>query len=144
LGGTHPRKRRFLIEIEAEIAARGLGADVTLVGQRGDLREIMAVSDVVLSLSTDPEAFGRVSLEALTLGRPVLGYAHGGVGEKLSAMYPAGAIALGDMDAAVATLGNWYQNGAPVVPPERPFTLKAMKEQTLAIYHELARTIQDD
>jgi glycosyltransferase involved in cell wall biosynthesis len=140
VGGTHPRKRRFLIEIEAEIAARGLGADVTLVGQRSDLREIMAVSDVVLSLSTDPEAFGRVSLEALTLGRPVLGYAHGGVGEQLSAMYPAGAIRLGDIDAAVSRLRDWHAHGAPLVPNERPFTLRAMQDQTLAVYEELWRS----
>lgn len=137
VGGAHPRKRRFLAEIEAEIARRGLGGDVTLVGQRGDLREIMAISDVVLSLSTDPEAFGRVSLEALTLGRPVLGYAHGGVGEQLAAMYPWGAIPLGDLDAAVATLHEWHAQGAPEVPAARPFTLRAMQDQTLAIYKEL-------
>lgn len=143
VGGAHPRKRRFLGEIEAEIRQRGLAGDVTLVGQRSDLREIMAVSDVVLSLSTDPEAFGRVSLEALTLGRPVLGYAHGGVGEQLAAMYPAGAVPLGNLDAAVMTLSLWYRQGAPEVPPARPFTLKAMQDQTLAVYEELARSPRD-
>lgn len=143
VGGAHPRKQRFLTEIRAEIEARGLASSVTLVGQRRDLREIMAVSDVVLSLSTDPEAFGRVSLEALTLGRPVLGYAHGGVGEQLSAMYPAGAIALGDIDAAVSTLGKWHARGAPAVLAERPFTLKAMQDQTLAVYEALWQSPRD-
>lgn len=137
VGGAHPRKHRFLTEIRAQIAARGLVAEVTLVGQRSDLREIMAVSDVVLSLSTDPEAFGRVSLEALTLGRPVLGYAHGGVGEQLSAMYPSGAIPLGDIDGATATLMRWHADGAPAVPAERPFTLSAMQDQTLGVYEAL-------
>lgn len=140
VGGTHPRKQRFLTEIEAEIAARGLSGEVTLAGQRSDLREIMAVSDVVLSLSTDPEAFGRVSLEALTLGRPVFGYAHGGVGEQLSAMYPAGAIRLRDIDAAVSRLRDWHAHGAPLVPSERPFTLRAMQDQTLSVYEELWRS----
>lgn len=138
VGGAHPRKQQFLQEIETEIARRNLVDDVTLVGQRSDLKDIMAISDVVLSLSTEPEAFGRVSLEALSLGRPVLGYAHGGVGEQLAAMYPAGAIALGDIDTAVATLSRWYRDGAPAVPAARPFTLKAMQDQTLAVYREIS------
>lgn len=137
VGGAHPRKQQFLREIEAEISRRNLGGDVTLVGQRSDLKDIMTISDVVLSLSTEPEAFGRVSLEALSLGRPVLGYAHGGVGEQLAAMYPAGAIALGDIDAAVTTLSGWYRGGAPEVPSERPFTLATMQAQTLALYRDL-------
>jgi len=137
VGGAHPRKQQFWQEIESEIARRSLLDDVTLVGQRSDLKEIMAISDVVLSLSTKPEAFGRVSLEALSLGRPVLGYAHGGVGEQLAAMYPVGAIALDDTNAAVVTLSTWYRDGAPKVPSERPFTLAAMQEQTLALYREL-------
>lgn len=137
VGGAHPRKQQFLQEIEAEISRRNLGDDVTLVGQRSDLKDIMAISDVVLSLSTEPEAFGRVSLEALSLGRPVLGYAHGGVGEQLAAMYPAGAIALGDIDAAVTTLSGWYRDGAPEVPSERPFTLATMQAQTLALYRDV-------
>lgn len=138
VGGAHSRKQQFLQEIETEISRRNLVDDVTLVGQRSDLKDIMAVSDVVLSLSTEPEAFGRVSLEALSLGRPVLGYAHGGVGEQLAAMYPAGAIALGDIDTAVATLSRWYRDGAPAVPAARPFTLKAMQDQTLAVYREIS------
>jgi glycosyltransferase involved in cell wall biosynthesis len=137
VGGAHPKKQHFLREIEARIAEMGLASAVTLTGQRSDLKNIMAISDVVLSLSTDAEAFGRVSLEALSLGKPVLGYAHGGVGEQLAAMYPAGAIALGDQVAAVETLAAWYCNGAPSVPPARPFTLARMQAQTLAVYAQL-------
>lgn len=137
VGGAHPRKQSFVQEIEAEISRRNLTEDVTVVGQRSDLKDIMAISDVVLSLSTDPEAFGRVSLEALSLGRPVLGYAHGGVGEQLAAMYPAGAITLGDLDAAVGTLKRWYRDGAAEVPAARPFTLATMQAQTLALYRGL-------
>lgn len=137
VGGAPPRKQQFLQEIESEISRRNLTDDVTLVGQRPDLKEIMAISDVVLTLSIEPESFGRVSMEALSLGRPVLGYAHGGVGEQLAVMYPAGAVPLGDIDAAVSTLSRWYREGAPNVSSERPFTLATMQAQTLALYREL-------
>ena len=137
VGGAHPKKQHFLREIEARIAEMDLASAITLTGQRSDLKNIMAVSDVVLSLSTDAEAFGRVSLEALSLGKPVLGYAHGGVGEQLAAMYPAGAIPLRDVDAAVEALAAWYREDAPPVSAERPFSLASMQAQTLAVYEQL-------
>ncbi|GBL46756.1 glycosyltransferase [Sulfuriferula multivorans] len=59
------------------------------------MREVFAVSDIVLSLSSKPESFGRTVLEALRLGTPVVGYNHGGVGEILAAAYPAGLFELG-------------------------------------------------
>ena len=137
VGGTHPRKRHYEAELRAKIAAAGLGGAITLLGHRGDLRELMAVSDAVLSLSTEPEAFGRVSLEALSLGRPVLGYAHGGVGEQLAAIFPAGAVALRDRGEVVARLTEWYR-APPCVPDRHEFTLERMLSATLEVYREAA------
>src|SRR3569623_1177840 len=97
----------------------------------------MAVSNAVLSLSTEPEAFGRVSLEALSLGRPVLGYAHGGVGEQLAAIFPAGAVALRDRGEVVARLTEWYR-APPCVPDRHEFTLERMLSATLEVYREAA------
>ena len=36
------------------------------------------LSDLVLSCSTKPEAFGRTVLEAQAMGRPVIAFDHGG------------------------------------------------------------------
>jgi glycosyltransferase involved in cell wall biosynthesis len=47
---------------------------------RSDVQAIYSLSHVVLQLSSKPEAFGRTVIEALQLGVPVLGFAHGGVG----------------------------------------------------------------
>jgi glycosyltransferase involved in cell wall biosynthesis len=136
-GGTHPRKRRYESELRARIAAQGLNEDITLLGHRGDLREIMAVSDVVLSLSREPEAFGRVSLEALSLGRPVLAYDHGGVGEQLAAILPEGRVPLGNQDQVVERLSAWYRT-PPQVPARQPFTLERMLTATLEVYQDAA------
>jgi glycosyltransferase involved in cell wall biosynthesis len=133
VGGTHPRKRHYQTELRERIAARGLGEAVTLVGHRSDLREIMATSDVVLSLSRDPEAFGRVTLEALTLGRPVVAYDHGGVGEQLAAILPEGRVPVGDCDQVVERLQAWYRS-PPRVPEQHPFTLDRMLNATLEVY----------
>jgi len=133
VGEPHPRKLDFLEEVKRQIQDAGLQNDITLTGHRSDVREIMAISNVVISLSTDPEAFGRVTLEALAMGKPVAGYDHGGVHEQLSALLPEGRIAVGDIDAMTERLKTWYET--PDYPKQdNPFTLEQMLRQTLAVY----------
>ena len=137
VGGTHPHKRRYEEELRALIGKLGLSEVITLLGHRGDLREIMAVSDVVLSLSREPEAFGRVSLEALSLGKPVVAYDHGGVGEQLAAILPEGLVQLGNQREIIDRLMSWLRN-PPHVPMRQPFTLEHMLTATLDVYREAA------
>jgi glycosyltransferase involved in cell wall biosynthesis len=136
VGETHPKKQAFLGELQALAATLGVEEHVAFLGHRSDLREIMAVSDVVYSLSLDPEAFGRVSLEALALGKPVVAYNHGGVAEQLRELFPCGLVPEGDRGRARVVTEALLENG------QRPegigeFTLRKMQEQTLAIYGEL-------
>jgi glycosyltransferase involved in cell wall biosynthesis len=133
---VHPRKRHFESELRRRVEERGLGGAVTLLGHRSDLREIMAVSDVVLSLSKEPESFGRTTLEALALGRPVAGYSHGGVREQLEAVFPDGQVPVGDVDALEALLLRWHAE-PPRVADCNPFTLERMQRATLDVYEEL-------
>ena len=95
-GAAHPRKRAFEGELRARVAALGLDDDISFLGQRGDLRELLAVSDIACSLTTEPEAFGRTTIEALSVGTPVVGYDYGGTGEILRAVYPAGLVPVGE------------------------------------------------
>jgi len=133
VGEPHPKKLEFREELKRAIRAAGLEHEITLAGHRSDLREIMAASGAVVSCSTDPEAFGRVTLEALALGRPVAGYAHGGVAEQLDALLPEGKIPVGDTAAMAARLRAWHDS--PSLPArENPFTLQRMLGKTLSIY----------
>jgi len=102
VGGTAPRRRRFLRQLRARARAAGLEQHVSFAGHRDDLREILSISDIVFSLAREPEAFGRTSLEALCLGVPVIAYNHGGAAEVLGAIFPAGKVPPGDTDAAAA------------------------------------------
>lgn len=136
VGDAHPRKQYFEKELRNRVSAAGFAKHITFTGQRSDLREIMAVSDVVLTLSLEPESFGRTTLEALSLGRPVAGYDHGGVGEQLIEILPQGRVAVGDRQAMEALLAEWFHS-PPKVPEYHPFTLEKMLEQTLALYEGL-------
>ncbi len=137
VGDAHPRKQYYADELREQVRAAGLGSDISFTGHRGDLKEIMAVSDVVLSLSLDPEAFGRVSLEALTLGIPVAAYDHGGVAEQLAEVFPEGRVPVGDVLQLEEKLARWF-SARPQVPARNPFTLERMLSSTLGVYHELA------
>ena len=137
VGDVHPKKRAYLAELEAKVKSAGLLDDITFAGHRSDLREVMAVSDVVCSLSTQPESFGRTTLEALALGRKVLAYDHGGVAEQLRRFYPSGLAPLGDAEALLSSarrILDGDQLPEQVVPP---YTLEAMCRSTLAVYQEL-------
>lgn len=137
VGDAHPRRRRFLATLERRIARQGLQEAVTLTGHRSDLREIMAISAIVLSLSREPEAFGRTTIESLSLGVPVVGYAHGGVGEQLAAILPEGCVPVGQVHDAAVLAKRWLE-APPEIPARHPFTLERMLSQTLDVYHELA------
>lgn len=137
VGPVADDRRRYLGELERRVRALGIMERFTFLGARDDLREIFAVSDLVLALSVKPEAFGRTVTEALSLGRPVLGWDHGGVGEQLRALYPAGAVPPGDDDALVDRAGSLLADPPPV-PDGHPYTRERMLSATLALYESLA------
>ncbi len=136
-GETHAHKRAYDGELRALAETLGVADRVTWLGHRDDVREVMATCDLTCSLSHRPEAFGRVSLEALALGRPVAGYDHGGVAEQLRAVFPAGCVAVGD-EAGLLRVARGLLADAPApgaIPVE--FTLDAMCGATLAVYRDL-------
>lgn len=137
VGEPHPRKRAFYEELQAKVAALGLQGDITFTGHRTDLKDVMAVSDIVFSLAREPEAFGRTTVEALSLGVPVIGYDHGGVGEQLAAILPQGLIETGDQGALMQTAMTFLEK-MPVVPEDfHQFRLDDMLEKTVRVYREL-------
>ncbi len=136
-GGAAPSKRKYLQKLRYRVRALNLERDISFTGQRQDLKNIMAWSHLVLSLSRRPESFGRTTLEALRLGVPTAGYDHGGVGEILSRVYPQGLLPLDDLDAATRRIESLLKE-RPAVPPGNFFPLQDMLDKTLALYTRLA------
>ncbi|KAA2284362.1 glycosyltransferase [Arenimonas fontis] len=136
LGADEPGRRPYLAEIERLAWQLGVRSALAISAPRDDVREAYAAADLVLQLSGKPEAFGRTVLEALSVGRPVLGWDHGGVGELLQALYPAGAVPLHDMDGLTAAARRLLAAPAPM-PVTIPQTLAAMQAATLRVHDEL-------
>lgn len=139
VGGASASKQRYLQKLRYRVRSTGLDADISFTGQRDDLKNILAISSLVLSLSTQPESFGRTTLEALRLGVPMAGYDHGGVGEILRVIYPAGLLPLDRIDETCQRLAHLLQHPEPV-PAGDFFPLQTMLDKTLALYEQLART----
>ncbi|MCX7562142.1 glycosyltransferase [Xanthomonadaceae bacterium XH05] len=127
----------YLDELRAQAAQRGVADRVVFAAPRRDIREVMAESFAILQLSTKPEAFGRTVAEALSLGKPVLGWDRGGVGELLARGFPEGAVAAGDMEALTSRAAQWLVQ-PPRVATFTPMSLQAMQDATLALYREVA------
>lgn len=137
-GAREPGRGRYLAEVERLAARLGVDACIALTPPTADIAAAYAACDVVLQLSRKPEAFGRTVLEALAVGRPVAGWAHGGVGELLAREQPGGAVPPFDLSMLTATVQRLL--GTPVVPVSMGDSLRAMQDATLEVYAELVAT----
>ena len=131
-------KEKYKSQLLNQIKNLGIESHITLTGNRSDLKEIMAMSHIVYSLSKEPEAFGRTTLESIKLGVPIIGYNHGGVGEQLSEIFPEGLILINDHNKLVSLSEKWIKK-SPLVNPTNKFTLKAMLDKTLKTYLDILK-----
>jgi glycosyltransferase involved in cell wall biosynthesis len=67
--------------LHEQVAELGLEKRVRFLGFRSDIVPLMKACDLVAHTSTSPEPFGRVIIEAMLCGRPVVAAAAGGVVE---------------------------------------------------------------
>lgn len=138
VGGADPNRLEYADSIIHEADRLGIGDDVTMAGHRSDLREIMSVSHAVVSTSIKPpESFGRTVLEAIKLGRPTLGYDHGGVGEVLGTIYPEGRVPLEDTATLAAKLAMVYRGELAPPQPTDEFDLPTLLAKEIELYEKL-------
>ena len=131
-------------ELAAE-AAR-LGVDLRIVGHCDDMPAALALADVVVSASIEPEAFGRVVIEAQAMARPVIASAHGGAAETITDGTTGLLVTPGD----AAALGAALDRVLAMPPAARDalgrrartavcaqYTVAAMQAATLGVYREV-------
>ena len=68
----------YVQQLHQQVAALGLEERVHFLGFRSDIVPLMAACDLVAHTSTAPEPFGRVIVEAMLCGRPVVAAQAGG------------------------------------------------------------------
>lgn len=138
VGGAHAKKQAYLDELQRRVSELGLSDHVTFVGHRSDMREWLAASDIVFSLSEQAETFGRTTLEAISVGTASVGWRRGGVAEILSRCYPQGLVEAENDDALMQVVESLLNNPQPPAPVDH-FLLSQMTQQTIALYTEVIK-----
>jgi glycosyltransferase involved in cell wall biosynthesis len=81
IAGDPQGRDEYTSELRQAIGQNGLQSVVEIAPHVADMAAAYLASDIVVSASTDPEAFGRVAAEAGAMGRPVIATDHGGARE---------------------------------------------------------------
>jgi glycosyltransferase involved in cell wall biosynthesis len=81
VGGVHRSGAEYAQELYRYVEEHRLQNNVIFTGFRDDVADLVAIMDVVIHASIYPEPFGRVILEAMGLGKPVIATDIGGVPE---------------------------------------------------------------
>lgn len=150
LAGDHQGRDGYVKELDRLIAQRELSGTVRRVGHCADMPAAFLAASVVTAPSTEPEAFGRVAVEAQAMGTPVIVSDLGAVPETVLAPPDVGAssrtgwrVPAGDAAALADALDEVLALGASASEAlsqrtrahvERHFSLEKMVSGTLSVY----------
>ena len=146
LVGSDQGRARYRGELERLAGSCGLGGMIRIVGHCRDMPAAYMLADVVVSASTRPEAFGRVTAEAQAMGLPVVATEHGASRETIVPDETGWLVPPGDPAALARALDRTFR----VDPDARRvlaararrrvtenLTVGLMCERTLAVYESL-------
>jgi len=133
IGDIKHKNNRYQTQLEKKINNSGLKESVTFTGFRPDVKNIIAISNIVYSLSSEPESFGRTVIESIKLKTPVIGYDHGGVGEQLKLLFPAGLVRPKNMEELYKKTKKILKE-KPLIKETNLFKLDDMLKNTLNAY----------
>jgi len=107
---------------------------VHFVGDCADMPAAYAWADIVLSPSTEPEAFGRVAVEAGAMEKPVIASRHGGARETIINRETGFLTAPGDAGALAAAI----EDVAAMTPSERRVMGEKARARAVSLYSSAA------
>ena len=122
--------------VQAQAEALGLGRHLHMAGFRGDIPQVLRAADVVVHCSVKPEPFGRVIIEGMAAGRPVVASALGGAAEIISDGLDGLLAPAGDAVALAAALNRLLAD------PEERRRLGEAAQRTVAQRYQVDAHVQ--
>jgi glycosyltransferase involved in cell wall biosynthesis len=144
--GSDQGRTGYSDELSRLVEKLGLEHIVRFVDQCRDMPAAYMLADVVVSASTDPEAFGRVVTEAQAMGKPVIASDHGGARETVLEGQTGWLVTPGDPAALAEALGHALSlpqmdyrrmSTLAMATVRHSFAKTAMCAATLAVYREV-------
>lgn len=141
----HPGYR---VRLEKDILAKGLGEHIRIVHNTQHMPEAYMLSEIVVTPSIEPEAFGRVAVEAQAMGKLVIAANHGGAcetvvdGETGWLCTPGDADDLSQKIAHALHLSHTEKSRISIQSMQHvrnQFSADIMCQKTLGVYWELLR-----
>ena len=145
VGSDHDHKD-YRRELERQIEIYGMQENIHVVGHCNDMPAAYMLTDIVISASTDPEAFGRIMIEGQSLGRLVIGTNHGGSTETVIEGQTGWLIKPNDPDILAETINkalNLTELQRDKITKtasehvQRYYSKEIMCAKTLDVYNEL-------
>jgi glycosyltransferase involved in cell wall biosynthesis len=96
--------RDYLAELRALASARGIGDAITWIASQGDMPRLLRASDLAVLPSLWSEPFGRIVIESMACGTPVVASRVGGIPEILTGEFAAGLFEAGDVAGLASRL----------------------------------------
>ncbi len=132
-------------ELEEFILSNDLAGHVRIAPHTYHMAEAYMLAKLVVATSIEPEAFGRVVLEAQAMGRPVVATNHGGPMETIIPDITGWLVPPGDVEklaqviehALSFTEEEMYNQAYHSIHNAQHFSLDAMCQKTLEVYREL-------
>lgn len=151
--GDAQGRDEYVHEIEGALVRHKLTDMVVLAGHFGAMPTAYTAADIVVSASTDPEAFGRVPPEAAAMGKPVIATDHGGARETVLPGVSGLLTPPGDAAALAAAIANLLERPkselsrmgeAGQAHVRANFSVERMQQETLALYESLVTSVENE
>ena len=145
--GDSQGRNKYYAELEKILNKFKLKNNFRIIPNQSDMATIYKLADVVVSSSLDPEAFGRVIVEAQAMGRPTISANHGGGSEIIIdgltgwLFKPGDADDLSDKINKALSLNKDNRDKLAINAIKRAklnFNNETMCAKTLQVYAELA------
>jgi glycosyltransferase involved in cell wall biosynthesis len=146
LAGDAQERDAYVAALHEAIGQAGLAAQVRIPGHCSDMPAAFMAADVIVAPSIEPEAFGRVAVEAQAMGRPLVASRLGAQTETVRDGETGFLFSPGDISALAAAIAR----ARALAPGERTafaaiqrahvlgqYTVEAMCAATLRVYRSL-------
>ena len=139
VGGVRSDKRAYFERLQGLVGELDAEKHIVFADSQSRMLDIYALSDVLISSSKKPEAFGRTLTEALAMNTPVIASRHGGALDIVLEGQNGFFFTPGDADGLAERISEAFQFDFSNMREhiELNFSLNRMVEAELSVYAKL-------